>query len=72
MCDLCLYFCLVGMQGVTEYLGNMEDRSPTKKSKSKGKAGVDYDVSRFTEKMRKNCSIRSGFVTGQHLRGSLI
>ncbi|GFY91138.1 hypothetical protein Acr_07g0013340 [Actinidia rufa] len=32
----------------------MEHGSPTKRSKSKGKAGVDYDASRFTEKNAKN------------------
>ncbi|GFS42481.1 hypothetical protein Acr_00g0080060 [Actinidia rufa] len=38
----------LSLKGVTEYLGNMEHGSPTKRSKSKGKAGVDYDASRFT------------------------
>lgn len=42
------------MQGVTEYLSNMEHGSPTKRSKSKGKAGVDYDASCFTRKNAKN------------------
>ncbi|GFS31969.1 hypothetical protein Acr_00g0020170 [Actinidia rufa] len=32
----------------------MEHGSPTKRSKSKGKAGVDYDVSRFTGKNAEN------------------
>ncbi|GFY90908.1 hypothetical protein Acr_07g0011040 [Actinidia rufa] len=40
--------------GVIENLGNMEHGSPTKRSKSKGKAGVDYDASRFTGKNAEN------------------
>ncbi|GFY90879.1 hypothetical protein Acr_07g0010750 [Actinidia rufa] len=32
----------------------MEHGSPTKRSKSKGKAGVDYDASRFTGKNAEN------------------
>ncbi|PSR98011.1 Immunoglobulin superfamily member 8 like [Actinidia chinensis var. chinensis] len=51
---------------VTEYLGNMERKSPTKRSKSKGKAGVDYDASRFTgqndEKLFNKVFIRNGAV----------
>ncbi|GFY88798.1 hypothetical protein Acr_06g0007380 [Actinidia rufa] len=34
--------------GVTKNLGNMEHGSPIKRSKSKGKAGVNYDASHFT------------------------
>ncbi|GFY81041.1 hypothetical protein Acr_01g0008500 [Actinidia rufa] len=59
------------MQGVIENLGNMEHGSPTKRSKSKGKAGVDYDASRFMEKNAKNLFtkvwIRNGAVLERKL-----
>ncbi|GFS36390.1 late embryogenesis abundant protein, group 2 [Actinidia rufa] len=45
---------IVGKEGVIENLGKMEHGSPTKRSKSKGKAGVDYDASRFTGKNAEN------------------
>ncbi|GFY90894.1 hypothetical protein Acr_07g0010900 [Actinidia rufa] len=40
--------------GIIENLGNMKHGSPIKRSKSKGKAGVDYDASRFTGKNTEN------------------
>ncbi|GFS36414.1 GDP-L-galactose phosphorylase 1 [Actinidia rufa] len=49
----------------------MEHGSPTKRSKSKGKAGVDYDASRFTGKNAKNLFnkvwIRNGAVLERKL-----
>ncbi|GFZ14636.1 hypothetical protein Acr_24g0008260 [Actinidia rufa] len=57
--------------GVIENLGNMEHGSPTKRSKSKGKAGVDYDTSRFTGKNAENLFnkvwIRNGAVLERKL-----
>ncbi|GFS41492.1 DnaJ / Sec63 Brl domains-containing protein [Actinidia rufa] len=59
------------MKGVIENLGNMEHGSPTKRSKSKGKAGVDYDASRFTGKNAENLFnkvwIRNGAVLERKL-----
>ncbi|GFZ05427.1 nucleosome assembly protein 1;2 [Actinidia rufa] len=49
----------------------MEHGNPTKRSKSKGKAGVDYDASRFTGKNAKNLFnkvwIRNGAVLERKL-----
>ncbi|GFY88783.1 hypothetical protein Acr_06g0007230 [Actinidia rufa] len=49
----------------------MEHGSPTKRSKSKGKAGVDYDASRFTGKNAENLFnkvwIRNGAVLERKL-----
>ncbi|GFS31878.1 hypothetical protein Acr_00g0019670 [Actinidia rufa] len=49
----------------------MEHRSPIKRSKSKGKAGVDYDASRFTGKNTENLFnkvwIRNGVVLERKL-----
>ncbi|GFS36154.1 hypothetical protein Acr_00g0044390 [Actinidia rufa] len=56
--------------GVIENLGNMEHGSPTKRSKSKGKAGVDYDASHFTGKNAENLFnkvwIRNGAANIKH------
>ncbi|GFS36417.1 hypothetical protein Acr_00g0045820 [Actinidia rufa] len=57
--------------GVIENLGKMEHGSPTKRSKSKGKAGVNYDASRFTGKNAENLFnkvwIRNGAVLERKL-----
>ncbi|GFZ06469.1 hypothetical protein Acr_18g0006390 [Actinidia rufa] len=49
----------------------MEQGSPTKKSKSKGKAGVDYDASHFTgqneEKLFNKVWVRNGAVLKRKL-----
>ncbi|XP_057507328.1 uncharacterized protein LOC130790315 [Actinidia eriantha] len=59
------------LAGVTEHLGNMEHGSPTKRSKSKGKTGVDYDTSHFTgqneEKLFNKVWVRNGAVLERKL-----